>query len=207
MAFFKKKRHIKLFSYAYLVQALDSPPQHVSTQLTRLVQKGVLTKIAKGWYENPFNPASPEEIAMRLRYPAYLSMEYLLSKESILSQRTFTLTVMSLKRRYTFTVKDTKLEYHQLSKPLFFGYTTRNGIHIAEPEKALLDLLYIRGTKSTNNGEENVFSLMDDMYLEELHSQKVQTYLTRFPRRVQHLWNKFQTRQMEPKDERETTSK
>lgn len=195
MVFFKKNRHIKLFSYAYLVQALDISPQHLSTQLTRLVRKGVLTNIAKGLYENPFNPASPEEIAMRLRYPAYLSMEYLLSKEGILSQRTYTLTVMSVKRRYTFKVKDTKIEYHQLTKPLFFGYRGRNGIQMAEQEKALLDLLYIRGTKNPNNREESVFSLLNDMYLEEFDSKKLQAYLKRFPPHVQHLWTTFQSRQ------------
>lgn len=194
MEFFKRKRHIKLFSYAYLIQTLDTSPQHLSTQLTRLVHKGLVTKIAKGWYENPYNPASPEEIAMRLRYPAYLSMEYLLSKENILSQRTYTLTVMNLKRRYTFTVKNTTIEYHQLSKPLFFGYREHQDIQMAAPEKALLDLLYIRGSKNPNNGEERVFSLMDDMYLEELNPQKLQTYLKRFPPHVQHLWNTFQSK-------------
>lgn len=194
MEFFKEKRHIKLFSYAYLVQVLDTSPQHVSTQLTRLVRKNLLTKVAKGWYENPFNRPSLEEIAIRLRYPSYLSMEYLLSKESILSQRTYTLTVMSLKRRYTFTVKDTNIEYHQLSKPLFFGYREHDDIQMADPEKALLDLLYIRGTKNPNSSEESIFSLLDDMYLEELHVQTLQTYLKRFPKHVHYLWNKFQER-------------
>lgn len=65
---------------------------------------------------------------------------------------------------------------------------------MAAPEKALLDLLYIRASKNPEDGEERVFSLMEDMYLEELNQQKLQTYLQRFPPHVQHVWDKFQSK-------------
>jgi len=39
------------------------------------------------------------------------------------------------------------IEYHQLKKDYFWGFINKQGYFIAEPEKALLDYLYLRKNK------------------------------------------------------------
>ncbi|KFI34528.1 hypothetical protein HY00_01050 [Peptococcaceae bacterium SCADC1_2_3] len=58
-------------------------------------------------------------------------------------------------------------------RKLFWGYYTRDGVNIAYPEKAFLDLLYIRHLKNGEMSEERLFSMWDDMYLEELNQERL----------------------------------
>lgn len=39
------------------------------------------------------------------------------------------------------------IEYHRISKKLFWGYEACDGVNLACPEKAFLDLVYIRHLK------------------------------------------------------------
>jgi hypothetical protein len=94
------------------------PGQSDNVGLSRLIHAGVITRAAHGWYENPFSPPSPEEKAMVLRYPSYLSLEYALSKQGILSQGAQTLTLMTTKLPYTYTTTQVVYEYHQIKKGL-----------------------------------------------------------------------------------------
>ena len=72
------------------------------------------------------------------------------------------------------------VEYHLISPRLFFGFKEHpSGVTIAEPEKAMLDLIYFRyfkGKYSLNA----LLSTLDDMFLEELNKKKIYKYAERF---------------------------
>lgn len=185
--FFKKHREKSLFSFSDLLVLTNEDKSSLSVQLTRLVKSETLTRAAKGWYENPFNPPSTEEIAMVLRYPSYLSLEYALSKHGILSQRVHTLTLVTTKNTYTYSTPENEYEYHQVKRELFFGHERQNGIQIARPEKALLDLVYIRVVHSGEMTANAVNSLLDDMETDEFDREIISEYGSSFDERTRQI--------------------
>lgn len=111
--------------------------------LSRFTRRGVLIRLKRGIYALESSPLKIEKIANQLYYPSYLSFESALSYYGILSQLPYTQTFATTKSPKRFTLGKTEIEFRQLKKELFFGYTLKNNIYIAEPEKALLDQLYM----------------------------------------------------------------
>jgi len=133
----------------------------------------VISRVTRGWYANPFNPPSSEEISMILRIPCYLSMEYALSRQGILSQRVSTFTLATTQKPYIYQKGEVVYEYHQLQRSLFWGYKHHGDIHVAEVEKALMDLIYIRVVHSKQVSIDQLSSLLDDMYKEDFDVNKL----------------------------------
>ncbi len=184
LAFFRRHRTKKLFSLADLVQLTGIDKASLSVQLTRLIRANIIRRAARQWYENPFNQPSREDVAMVLRPPAYLSLEYALSKHGILSQAARTLTLATTRPPYTYTTSDATYEYHQIRRSLFWGYKQEHDVALAEPEKALLDLLYIRHVMTDELSQRALGSLVDDMDLAVITRDRLRRYADRFPRGV-----------------------
>ena len=187
LGFFKKHRGKKLFSLSDISSLVDENRASLSVQLTRLVRSGLLVHPVRGWYENPFHPPSKEETAMVIRYPSFLSMEYALSRHGILSQNVFTLTLVTRKLPYNYRTEHCVYEYHQIRKELFRGYMQEGSILVAEPEKALLDLIYIRAVHSKEMDVSSLRSLVDDMYMDELDLKKLNRYAESFGGRTSDI--------------------
>jgi hypothetical protein len=109
--------------------------------------------------------------------PSYLSFESALSRYGILSQIPCTIKLATTRRSKNVTLEGTAVEYRQLRPDLFFGHRINKGLDIAEPEKALLDALYLmkRGRLSL---------ALDELHLSGLSSRILKSYGTRFPRYV-----------------------
>lgn len=180
LALFKEHPEKHLFSTSDLFQFTGEKKDALLVQLTRLVKSGTLKRAGKGWYSNPFYPPTQEEVAMVLRHPSYISMEYALSFHSILSQTTYTITLITQKQPYTYRHEKGVFEYHQISKKLFQGFKKMNGFLMAEPEKALLDLMYIRCVRNRELNPEGIMSLIDDMYLENMSKDRLEIYANIF---------------------------
>lgn len=180
MRFFRRNSQKKVFSLSDLSQLTEERKDSLAVQLSRLVKAGFVKRIAYRWYANPFSPPSKEEIAMGLRRPAYLSMEYALAGHGILSQAVHTLTLVTTKLPYTYRTEDATYEYHQIRKNLFWGYRRYGTVQTAEPEKALLDFVYIH-QKRGDLTVDRTASLLDDMDVNELDYRKLREYAQRFP--------------------------
>jgi len=162
-----------MFSLSDINQLVNEPRESIAVELTRLVQKDMISRVTRGWYANPFNPPSHEEISMILRVPCYLSMEYALSRQGILSQRVSTFTLVTTQKPYIYKKGEVVYEYHQLQRSLFLGYKQDGDILIAEVEKALLDLIYIRVVHTKQVSIEQFSSLLDDMYKEDFNINRL----------------------------------
>ena len=187
LKFFKQHTEKKLFSLSDLAQLTGISKSVLSVQLTRLIKAKVINRAAQVWYENPFNTPSNEEISMVIRYPAYISMEYALSKHGILSQATYTLTLMTTKLPYIYKTKQTVYEYHQIGKSLFWGFKKDGTVQIAEPEKALLDLIYIRHIKNKELKIDGVASLVNDTSVDELDLETLQKYSKKYSKNTRKI--------------------
>ncbi|MFA5102473.1 MAG: hypothetical protein WC525_04920, partial [Candidatus Thermoplasmatota archaeon] len=122
-----------------------------------------------------------------LRVPCYLSLEYALSRQGILSQRPYTITLVTTQPPYTFQTDTTQYEYHQIHKSLFWGYTQEKTVCIAHPEKAVLDLLYIRGVCTKELTLNGFRSLLEDMDFDTLDKRRLQEYTKQFGKRTMTL--------------------
>ena len=81
-------------------------------------------------------------------------------------------------------VGNTEIEFTQIKKDLFFGYKLKNDIYIAEPEKALLDQLYLvtRGKRGLEFGE---------LDLTNINNKILEKYSKKFPAYLNTLLNKL----------------
>ena len=136
-----------------------------STRLAarRLEKKGVLSRVGPGLYANRLAEPSLEQLAGLMWVPSYLSLEWALAYHGLSAQKPSEATCVTLHRpRRVDTVLGT-VSYSHLSKSLFFGFRkepVRAGVEawVAEPEKALLDWIYLR----CRSGEPIAFDELDD---------------------------------------------
>jgi hypothetical protein len=87
-----------------------------------------------------------EELACKIYSPAYLSLEYVLQKESVIFQYNEELTIISYLSR-VISVDNLKLSLRKIKNEILVNplgiIINDNGINIATPERALLDMLYL----------------------------------------------------------------
>lgn len=154
------------------VLALQRPSLYVT--LHRLVRYGVLERLRRGVYQLALRPANVPRMANLLYMPSYLSFESALARYGILSQIPYTVTFATTRRSKRMTLGTTAVEFHQLRADLFFGYTLEQGLYLAEPEKALLDELYL-----IKRGRANLE--LSELHLAGLSYEKLLAYAARFP--------------------------
>ncbi len=152
--------------------------------LNRLVRYGVLVRLRQGVYQVALQTTDPARIANQLVYPSYLSFEAVLARYGILSQVPYALTFATTQRTHRMVLGETVVEFRQLKSELFFGYTLQAGLYVAEPEKALLDQLYMiaRGVSDLNP---------EGLDLSPLDIERLFTYASRFPASVQTVVRRF----------------
>lgn len=157
---------------------LKKPSLYVA--LNRLVKSGVLRRLKRGVYELIFSGARTEEIANQLYWPSYLSFESALSKYGIMDQVPYTLTFATAKKSKKIILVDREVEYRQIKKELFFGYKKAGSVLIAEPEKALLDQIYLFSLgKSSISFKEWDMGCLD--------KERLLKFLKPFPQKVKEI--------------------
>ena len=89
-----------------------------------------------------------EFIACKAYEPAYLSAEYILSKNGILSESVFGFSLISTNKTYRIVNDFGVFSYYHIRSELFIGYKTIKKsdflIYKASVSKALFDFLYLR---------------------------------------------------------------
>ncbi|MCK4678929.1 MAG: hypothetical protein KAT48_12415 [Bacteroidales bacterium] len=143
-----KLKDFPVFSYSD-IRKLD--PGFHRNRLYEWQIKGHVQKIRKGYYcfiDQVKNEAFLFYSANRIYKPSYITLETALSYYGLIPEGVFTLISISTKKTYSIDSPIGSFEYHNVKPTLFFGYqlVRLNGytIKIAEPEKAILDYLYLR---------------------------------------------------------------
>ncbi|OGD24168.1 MAG: hypothetical protein A2Y69_04850 [Candidatus Aminicenantes bacterium RBG_13_59_9] len=137
--------------YSSMLRIFDDPPAHIEVQLSRWSRAGKLCRIRRGWYliEKPYRARDISEavIANTVVQPSYLSLEWALGFYGLIPEAIFNPTSITTARGIEFTAKGRRYFYHHVQSPFFSGYekVERGGdvFIIAEPEKALIDRIYI----------------------------------------------------------------
>lgn len=149
-------------------------------------KKGYITKIVNGIYvfaDKKINDHELNFISNSLYKPSYISLEYALSYYGLIPETVFLYTCISTRKTKSIESTIGNFHYHKIKNSLFFGYTLieKNNISfkIAEPEKALLDFLYLR---SDIQNENDLFELRinEAVFKELVNIEKLNNYLKKF---------------------------
>ena len=130
---------------------LDVNPTNASKILTRLAQEGFIMRLTRGCWcltKGINRLAIPEYLTVP--YPAYISLQTALYHHGIISQIPVVTYAVSLARTKRHQTPMGIFSIHHMDAGFFFGYelTGAEGIKMATPEKALLDIFYLSPTRS-----------------------------------------------------------
>jgi predicted transcriptional regulator of viral defense system len=123
-------------------------PDFNYTNLVNWQDKGYLIKIRNSWYAFPNSLKTEADLfflANRLRKPSYISLETALRYYNLIPESVFSITSVTTAKPTEWRTPIGHFSYRSLKPGLFFGYQPSEGrpiFLIAEPEKALLDMLY-----------------------------------------------------------------
>lgn len=163
-------------------------------QLTRWVKKGYLLKLKNGIYafEKDFERIKGEEVAAALYQPSYLSLESALSFYGFVPEMVYAHVSVTGKINRTFDNKFGHFIYRHLKSELFWGYrevrTDTGRYLIAEPEKAVLDYLYLNLSKINSDSDFENLRFNEDRFSETLNREKFLQYLQAFRIKKLNKW-------------------
>lgn len=146
----------------------------------RLVERAWLARLGKSLYANLLRPGGPptlEEVAAILYPPAYISLASALFSHGIAEQAPHVLTCVTTNKTKRFETGLGEIHFHQIKPELFFGYTWTHGVPQAEPEKAVLDHLYLE----LRNGRRPT---TDEWNWEELDAGRLRSWAQTYPSTV-----------------------
>lgn len=170
-----KKRIFSLREIASLA-AVSRPAAGMA--LIRGEKNGIVSRVRTCWI-NRLDPPELPEIAFALVSPSYLSFESALYRHGVLSQSPRgALTVATAGRPGRVETPFGLIQFIHLKRALFFGY---DADRIAIPEKAWLDLLYIRG----RSGQRGLVT--EKVYPDRLNPRRLRLFEKRFPSWVRQL--------------------
>jgi hypothetical protein len=125
--------------------------------------------------------ASGRELINKLRPEAYLSLETVLRESGISTQTPKILTCVTTGTVGEFRSKSFAIVYHRISPKLFWGFHEKRTLYgsykVAEPEKALLDWIYLlrqRGLPAAT----------DELDVSEIDRAKLLDYANKYPKPV-----------------------
>jgi predicted transcriptional regulator of viral defense system len=154
----------------------------VRNALRRYEAQGLVERVSTKIYINHFNQQfSPRDLTNVLRRQSYISLESALVERGVISQNPAALLCVTPDYRQSFKTKSITIVYRKIAPALFWGYqeksTRYNKYHIAEPEKALLDWIYL-------SRQEGLPTPLDEINLQFLSATKLREYAQRFPSTV-----------------------
>ena len=116
--------------------------------LHRYTKRGFLIRLKRGLYSLYDANISDLYLANKLYEPSYISLEFALSYHRVIPETVYEITSVTPKSTRRFSSLGKVFSYRQIKKEAFTGYivTQQRGLTflIAEPEKAFVDLVYLR---------------------------------------------------------------
>ena len=151
---------------------------------SRLTKRGLLSRVSNGVYLNKLvRDASASDFVTVLRPDAYVSLESALSHWGASTQSPVSLTCVTTGKPKKYRTPEFAITLRTIAEHLFWGFvekqTRYSKYRIAEPEKALLDWVYLT---LQSGGTPR----LDEIEFKVLDKQKLVSYAGKYPRTVQN---------------------
>lgn len=163
-------------------------------QLSLWVKKGYLIRLKNGMYvfARDIDKLKIEEVAYLMYQPSYISLEHALASYGFIPEVVYALTSVTAKINRTFDNAFGRFVYRHIKSDLFWGYApvcTQNGQYlIAEPEKAILDYLYLNSSKIRKQADFDEIRFNFDQLHSGLDRDKFFRYLAPFHSPKMEKW-------------------
>jgi len=168
-------------------QVYSWQPSFDRNNLSRWINRGLLIRLRQGCFTFPEYKGKPDYaryFANRIYRPSYISLHSALSFHGIIPESVIQITsVTSLKTAY-FVNSFGEYSYKTIRKELMFGYVLKpmsdgRALQIADPEKALSDLLYLYPEYIT--AQDMLDLRLDEEYLQnDMKKNLLRDYISRF---------------------------
>ncbi len=128
--------------------------QQLNTQLYRWANQGKIIRLKQGLYLFAGIDINDFVVSNLLYRPSYVSLESVLNNHGMIPDVPWATTAVNPMTSKTYQSKLGRFSYHKLKPDLFYGFRLvsdeQSGLEyrVAEPEKALLDWLYVNQTST-----------------------------------------------------------
>jgi len=168
-----------------LASKYNLPVASVQKALLRLKHRGLVSRVAEGVYANKLvRDIAAADFIRVLRPYSYVSLESGLSHWGLSTQSPVALTCVTTGKPKEYRVPEFAIRFRAISRNLYWGFVekqTRYGTYlIAEPEKALLDWVYL----SLQGG---IRPSLDEIEFKSVSKKKLAEYASKFPGSVRNV--------------------
>jgi predicted transcriptional regulator of viral defense system len=166
-------------------------PDFDNRRLVEWQQKGYIQKIRREYY--CFQDRIKDEqflfySANKIYSPSYVSMESALAFYNFIPEGVFMITSISTRNTSSYNTPVGDFSYNHVKPTLFFGYRLLQfdglAIKIAEPEKVILDYLYLK--KLDTEDDITAIRLNKFQIIELVDLDKLDKYLQIFDSKILH---------------------
>jgi hypothetical protein len=156
-------KKLPYFTKQNLSLALNIKEESLNYWIKKLIKQKTIIPIKKGLYISSYyrdvinqNTQNKENyfeyLANIIRYPSYISLEYVMAKDGFIPESTTTITSVTTKSSRKYLSGIGTYTYQSIKNNLFFGYITikfmDKEIKIASLSKAIFDFLYLQPFES-----------------------------------------------------------
>jgi predicted transcriptional regulator of viral defense system len=168
-----------------LATKLSLPPGSVSKALSRLEKRGLINRVAEGVYLNKLvRDHSATDFISVLKPDSYVSLESALNHWGLSTQSPVALTCVTTGKPRVYSTPSFAMTFRSISKRLFWGFvenqTRYSKYRIAEPEKALLDWIYL-------SLQAGLTPSLDEIDFKPVDKQKLIKYADKYPSTVRNV--------------------
>lgn len=186
MKFLNFKNHFEAFKVFSVSDILKWDPDFDSRRLVEWQKKNYVKKVINRWYlfaDTPFDENFLYLTANRIYSPSYVSFESALAHYRLIPEGVYIITSATTLKTHRFNTTIGTFHYHRLRPELMFGYrlidVNNHRIKMAEPEKLLLDYLYINTTLQPMDDFESLRINQAELGT-LIHEKKLTEYLALF---------------------------
>ena len=162
-------------------------PDFDSRRFYEWQKKGYIKKLSNLFYiftdaDKMIRESEYYFISNKLVEPSYVSMESALRTYNLIPEVVFLTTCITTRKTKMIETPIGNFQYRSIKENLFFGYNLvdfRLAYKMAEPEKAILDFLYLRSDIQNENDIAEL-RLNEEVYHEIIDQEKIKRYLKEF---------------------------
>jgi len=161
-----------------LAAKYNLPPDSAWKATSRLARRGLLSRVSNGVYLNKLvRDASATDFVNVLNPNSYVSLESALNHWGLSTQSPVSLTCVTTGKPKEYRTPEFAITLRSISEHLFWGFvekqTRYSKYRIAEPEKALLDWVYL-------TLQSGLTPRLDEIELQSLDKQKLVKYAAKY---------------------------
>jgi predicted transcriptional regulator of viral defense system len=162
-----------------LAAKYNLPPDSVWKATSRLAKRGLLSRVSNGVYLNKLvRDASAADFLNVLKPNSYVSLESALNHWGISTQSPVSLTCVTTGKPKEYKTPEFAITLRSISEHLYWGFvekqTRYSKYRIAEPEKALLDWVYL-------SLQVGLKPYLDEFDFKPINKQKLAKYIDKYP--------------------------